>query len=107
MLGALRRAVRLHSTCYDIVPRITRDESLQPSPVLILFSGGVDSALIAALTHEGLPDGEPIDLATICFDDGRSPDRQSALDALQVSFAVTRNAARRLIQCTRSIAFRL
>lgn len=29
-----------------------------------------------------LPEGEPIDLASICFDGGASPDRLSALDAL-------------------------
>ena len=56
----------------------------QPSPVLVLFSGGVDSTLISAMTHRALPPCVPIDLACVCFDGGQSPDRLAALDALQV-----------------------
>ncbi len=43
--------------------------------MLVLFSGGVDSTLIAALAHRALPEHLPIDLASICFDNGQSPDR--------------------------------
>ena len=56
---------------------------LRPSPVLVLLSGGVDSTLIAALAHGVLPKGAPIDLASVCFDGGRSPDRLAARDALE------------------------
>ena len=75
---------------------------LPASPLLILFSGGVDSTLLAALAHEALPPSIPIDLACVCFDGGRSPDRQSALGALQElrSFAPTRQW--RFIQVARA-----
>ena len=52
-------------------------------PVMVLFSGGVDSALVAALAHRSLPPGCPIDLCNVCFDAGRSPDRVSARAALR------------------------
>jgi hypothetical protein len=41
-----------------------------------------DSTLLAALAHRALPAGAPIDLASICFDGGASPDRAAARDAL-------------------------
>ena len=76
---------------------------LQPAPVLILFSGGVDSTLIAALAHEALPGDVPIDLASVCFTGGRSVDRQAALDAVQelAQFAPAREW--RLIQVDSSL----
>lgn len=54
-----------------------------PARVLVPLSGGVDSTVVAVLAHACLPPGEPIDLVNVCFAAGTSPDRLTALDALQ------------------------
>ena len=79
VLEALQKAVALRCECIDIPEGLqlgaAADGGLAPAPVLILFSGGVDSTLLAACAHKALPPDAPIDLASICFDEGRSPDR--------------------------------
>ena len=89
------------------IPVQQRKEStmadLQPAPVLILFSGGVDSTLIAALAHQALPIDVPIDLASVCFNRGKSADRLAALDALQELAAFAPAREWRLIQVDSSL----
>ena len=48
----------------------------------VLFSGGVDSMLLAALAHRHVPPGRAVDLINVCFDGGSSPDRAAALDGV-------------------------
>lgn len=48
----------------------------------VLFSGGVDSMVIAALADRHCPPDQPIDLLTVCFDGGCSPDRVAAIDGV-------------------------
>ncbi|GAB4823023.1 hypothetical protein N2152v2_010069 [Parachlorella kessleri] len=69
-----------------------------PAPILILFSGGLDSTLMAALAHEALLPDAPIDLASICFAGGTSPDRLAALDAVEELRAFAPSRQWRLIQ---------
>jgi hypothetical protein len=48
--------------------------------VAILFSGGLDSMVLAALAHHSTPTDEPIDLINVCFAPGHaSPDRLAAI----------------------------
>ena len=51
------------------------------SQVAVLFSGGLDSTVVAALLNQELEDGESIDLLNVCFDhpSHKSPDRVTAL----------------------------
>ncbi|GMF39016.1 unnamed protein product [Phytophthora fragariaefolia] len=65
----------------SIPARPSSDMRTSPARVAVLFSGGLDSVVIAALTHFHVPDDEPVDLLTICFDESSaftSPDRLAA-----------------------------
>lgn len=90
VLEALRLSISVRCNSIDMNDRNLMQKSMQhgleygenPARILILFSGGVDSTLIAALAHEAISPDEPIDLINICFGDGSSPDRIAAIDAL-------------------------
>lgn len=60
-----------------------RAEGLAPAAVLVLFSGGLDSAVVARLAHDHCPPGEPIDLSSVCFANGQSADRVAARSAVE------------------------
>ncbi len=50
--------------------------------VMVCFSGGLDSSLLAALAHRHVPLTDTIDLSSVCFDGGVSADRKAAHAAL-------------------------
>ena len=64
----------------------------------VLFSGGVDSMLLAALAHRYVPPGRAVDLINVCFDGGRSPDRAAALDGAAELEALFPTRAWRLVR---------
>jgi len=51
--------------------------------VCVLFSGGIDSTVLAALAHAHVPEEDPIDLVNVCFDPCEAPDRYTAIDSLR------------------------
>ncbi|KAL4522581.1 hypothetical protein Ndes2437A_g07347 [Nannochloris sp. 'desiccata'] len=71
--------------------------NIKPAKLMILFSGGVDSTILSALAHEYLPPDEPIDLVSICFAQGTSPDREAALNAFEELKHIAPNRPWRLI----------
>ena len=125
VLSALRAAVRVRCHCIDTLSsnssafsssqyndhhyhhhqqqqQLSNQEktllnAIKPAKLMILFSGGVDSTLLAALAHEYLPPDEPIDLVSICFAQGTSPDREAALNACEELKTIAPNRPWRLI----------
>jgi asparagine synthetase B (glutamine-hydrolysing) len=69
-------------------------ERIADSGAAVLFSGGVDCAVLAALAHRHLPPGKPIELINVAYgvnDDARAraPDRITAvagIEALRAAF---------------------
>ena len=49
----------------------------------VLFSGGLDCTVLCTLLHKHLRTCETIELFNVCFNEGRSPDRQAALSAFR------------------------
>lgn len=48
-----------------------RSEGLKPARVAVLFSGGIDSTILACLAHRHIPLDEPIDLLNVAFENPR------------------------------------
>jgi asparagine synthetase B (glutamine-hydrolysing) len=109
VVAALRAAVAARVRALDAPPAAAAaapppPDGLPPARVLVLFSGGVDSTLLAILAHAALPPGEAIDLATVCFAGGASPDRAAARDALAELRAAAPGRAWRLVAVDGSLA---
>jgi len=62
--------------------------------------------IVAALAHRHVPQSEPIDLPTVCFAGGSSPDRQSALQGLEELRAMAPSRRWRLILVNSSLQAR-
>ncbi|ETP45351.1 hypothetical protein F442_08231 [Phytophthora nicotianae P10297] len=63
------------------IPSTSTIDGMSSVRVAVLFSGGLDSVVLAALSHFHAPKSEPIDLLTVCFDETSgfaSPDRRAA-----------------------------
>ncbi|KAF1790086.1 Nucleophile aminohydrolase [Phytophthora cactorum] len=67
LLVALSNAVGVRVR--SIPSRSSADEMPPVARVAVLFSGGLDSVVLAALSHSHAPKNEPVDLLTVCFDE--------------------------------------
>jgi len=100
---ALQRAVRSRVLETDFNPDCAAGTTssvthARPARVLVAFSGGLDSMVLALLAHRALPLDEPIDLTTVCFRDGDSPDRASARKGVAELAAVAPGRLWRLVE---------
>ncbi|KAJ8774710.1 hypothetical protein K2173_017156 [Erythroxylum novogranatense] len=84
VLLALRKSVMLRTSFHTNFQAV-KSESRQNDigPVAILFSGGLDSMILAALLNECLDLNYGIDLLNVSFDGECAPDRISAKAGLQ------------------------
>lgn len=82
-LAALSEAVRLRVQCARRAAADPTADGIRPAAVVVLFSGGIDSMVVARLAHDFCPDDEPIDLSSVCFAAGGSADRIAARAALE------------------------
>ncbi|GMH32534.1 hypothetical protein BSKO_00368 [Bryopsis sp. KO-2023] len=85
--NALMKAMQMRCDCMEWrMGQETSDNPsslLRPAPVLVLFSGGLDSTLLAALLHLCLPSDAPIDLVNVSFTKETSPDRVGSIESVR------------------------
>lgn len=98
--AAVERRVALSVVDVDVAIRSAEEDQDTDAAAFVgvLFSGGVDSMLLAALAHRHAPPGRAVDLINVCFDSGRSPDRAAALDGVAELEALFPARAWRLVR---------
>ena len=86
VLAALTAAVRARvadaTLRAHLAPASGAEAERAPAAVAVLFSGGVDSMLLARIAADCLPADAAIDLVNVCFANGTSPDRITASDGI-------------------------
>ncbi|RWS26811.1 asparagine synthetase domain-containing protein 1-like protein [Leptotrombidium deliense] len=85
-LSVLNEAVRIrvqlqNNVCSNCVKVKELANSCNHSVVAVLFSGGLDSTLLAFLANTHIPENIPIDLINVAFDE-KAADRLTAISAL-------------------------
>jgi asparagine synthetase B (glutamine-hydrolysing) len=88
------------------VTEIASPESTETARVGVLFSGGIDCMVLAALAHEHLPSEEPIDLINVVFAGDlqgeailyKTPDRATAVNGFRELLNVFPTRRFRLIE---------
>ncbi|KAF5449508.1 hypothetical protein F2P56_029947 [Juglans regia] len=79
VLIALKESVMRRTSLHTIFQAVTCDIRQEAhAPVAVLFSGGLDSMILAALLDECLDHSYEIDLLNVSFDGQSAPDRISA-----------------------------
>ncbi|KAM7252232.1 hypothetical protein ACFE04_024115 [Oxalis oulophora] len=83
VLSALKESVMRRTSRYRIFQTVRNDNRHKEFvPVAVLFSGGLDSMILAALLDECLDPSYEIDLLNVSFDGQAAPDRITARSGL-------------------------
>jgi len=84
VLVALRESVMLRTKMNTLFQgTLDRSEDGESAPIAVLFSGGLDSMLLAALLDQCIDSKWIIDLLNVSFDGQLAPDRISAIAGLK------------------------
>ncbi|XP_017223437.1 uncharacterized protein LOC108199924 isoform X2 [Daucus carota subsp. sativus] len=84
VLDALRKSVMRRTVLNHICQAVPCDFEVKGNaPVAVLFSGGLDSMILAAILNECLDTKYEIDLLNVSFDGQSAPDRISSRDGLK------------------------
>ncbi len=101
LVEVLEEAVRIRveqrpEYCKQCIKRKLMDEDVTcgHAKVAVLYSGGVDSAVVAALADSVMPVSEPLDLINVAFETGKGdfdvPDRLTARQAYEELLATAK-----------------
>ncbi|XP_074309631.1 uncharacterized protein LOC141644086 [Silene latifolia] len=83
VLAALKKSIARRTTKHTIFKVDKDDREQNFVPVAVLFSGGLDSMILAAILHECLDASYGIDLLNVSFDGKTAPDRITARTGLK------------------------
>ncbi|CAA7387771.1 unnamed protein product [Spirodela intermedia] len=83
LLISLRESVTRRTSLTMFKTNLCQTAEEKPAPLALLFSGGLDSMILAALSHQCLDQQYEIDLLNVSFDGLVAPDRISAKDGLK------------------------
>ncbi|CAL1289271.1 unnamed protein product, partial [Larinioides sclopetarius] len=105
--NAVRKRVQNHQhickKCYTSVNGIQQDWTCDHTSVGVLFSGGLDSIVIACLADRHLKDHEPIDLLNVAFASNMNLRKSTAADRHSVYETPDRVTGRNGIMALRKI----
>lgn len=74
----LDSSVRVRTVCSFKPQTFPPNRGVHDALFGVLFSGGLDSVILCSLLHRHVPISQFIDLCSVCFEGGKSPDRRSA-----------------------------
>ncbi|KAJ4804501.1 Asparagine synthetase domain-containing protein 1 [Rhynchospora pubera] len=104
VLHVLRESVMRRTIVDTLIQQNGNKEEEGEAPIAILFSGGLDSMILAALLDQCLSKRYWIDLLNVSFDGESAPDRISAKSGLRELQQISPNRRWRLVEIDSSLS---